>query len=414
MAGSTGLTTRGRWLLATAVGIALSAILLDERELLRTAVFVAALPLLALAVTAGGRVSMQAHRTVAPTRLLVGVPARVTVELRTRGRVPGAELRLTDAVPAGLGVAPRFVVARLPRRSRTTLRYSVTPRRRGAHVVGPLVAEVTDPFGLTRFSEDLAGCSRLLAVPAAVPLRGLPRGIGPGDGVPVAGLMRSGRSEDDAVVRSYRDGDDRRRVHWRSTARRGELMVRAEERAWCCGVTVLLDRRAAGHRGSGPAASLEWAVRLAASVCLHLLGHGQPVRLVTEDGAVLVAGSDPDAVLDGLAKVADSPARELRPRAVTGTSGTSGTLIALLGATGPGVAQQLLAACSSGVRRFAVVMDVGAWAAPGEDPAPDPGATAAALTAAGWRVSVAGPTTPMPEVWTTLCAAAADSGVVAR
>ena len=88
--------------------------------------------------------------------------------------------------------------------------------------------------------------------------------------------------EDDAVVRPYRHGDDLRKVHWRSTARRDELMVRVEERPWRGGTTVLLDHRLVAHRGSGPGASLEWAVSLAASICLHLHRYGHQVRLVGE------------------------------------------------------------------------------------------------------------------------------------
>ena len=72
--------------------------------------------------------------------------------------------------------------------------------------------------------------------------------------------------EDDATVREYRDGDDLRRVHWRSTARRGELMVRREEQPWQSRCALLLDTRTISHHGDGPSSSLEWAVSAAASV----------------------------------------------------------------------------------------------------------------------------------------------------
>ena len=93
-------------------------------------------------------------------------------------------------------------------------------------------------------------------------------------------------------------------MHWRSTARHDELMVRLEERPWRGGVTVLLDRRAGAHRGHGPTASLEWAVSFAASACVHLIDRGEPVELVTEDGGCPVppgASGGADGVLDALA-----------------------------------------------------------------------------------------------------------------
>ena len=88
-------------------------------------------------------------------------------------------------------------------------------------------------------------------------------------------------------MRDYRRGDDLRRVHWRSSARTGELMVRREEQPWQSRATLFLDNRARSHRGQGVASSLEAAVSAAASVAMHLSSRGFAVRLVT------AAGEDP-------------------------------------------------------------------------------------------------------------------------
>ena len=58
----------------------------------------------------------------------------------------------------------------------------------------------------------------------------------------------------------YRDGDELRRVHWRSTARHGELMVRREEQRWRNRAVLLLDTRARAHSGTGAGSSFEFAV----------------------------------------------------------------------------------------------------------------------------------------------------------
>jgi len=55
-----------------------------------------------------------------------------------------------------------------------------------------------------------------------------------------------------ASVREHRHGDDLRKVHWRATARSGELMVRLEERPWRAQATLLLDTRTRAHLGTGP------------------------------------------------------------------------------------------------------------------------------------------------------------------
>jgi uncharacterized protein (DUF58 family) len=81
-------------------------------------------------------------------------------------------------------------------------------------------------------------------------------------------------SAEDVTTREYRRGDDLRRVHWRSTARTGELMVRREEQPWQSRATVVLDSRRTAHRGTGAASSLEWLVAAAASVAVHLTHAG--------------------------------------------------------------------------------------------------------------------------------------------
>ena len=203
-------------------------------------------------------------------------------------------------------------------------------------------------------------------------------------------------------------GDELRRVHWRSTARHGELMVRLEERPWKGGVTILLDRRAGAHRGHGVGASLEWAVGFAASACLHLMGRGEPVELVTDDGGFLPAAggaAGTDAVLDALAMLRPSARADLAGPPLPG----SGDVLAVLGATAPEELPALLGRCSG--RGHAVLLDVATWGAarapvftPAGAPAPV-AATAAALRAAGWVVAVASRGTPPQQVWDELASA---------
>ena len=108
--------------------------------------------------------------------------------------------------------------------------------------------------------------------PAVVPLP-TPSDVLVGEPDRVALGARS-PSTDDASLRDYREGDDLRRVHWSSSARKGALMVRSDERAGMRPVSVLLDLPAR-------ATSLEWSISLAASMSLAMLDGGHPVRLVS-------------------------------------------------------------------------------------------------------------------------------------
>ena len=88
---------------------------------------------------------------------------------------------------------------------------------------------------------------------------------------------------DDASLRDYRPGDDLRRVHWATSARRAELMVRQDERAARRLVSIVLDL-------PEEEAAAEWSISAAASVALALMRSGHRVRLL--GGAKLSSVSD--------------------------------------------------------------------------------------------------------------------------
>ncbi|WP_133906068.1 DUF58 domain-containing protein [Actinophytocola oryzae] len=398
-----GLTTRGRCLLAAGLAAALCSVVLNERDLLRVSVFVVALPILVCLLTAVARVGLHAQRELNPVRSPVGGRSEVTLHITSTGRLPTGGLLVSDGVPYSLGGKPRFVIEHLPRHTGTRLRYHVQPMLRGIQQLGPLKATITDPFGLAEFERELAHTSRLIVVPRVVRLVGVPGGSGLGSGDDGSVRLNAGQGEDDAIVRPYRQGDDLRKVHWRSTAKRDEMMVRVEERPWRGGTTVLLDRRAPAHRGVGANSSLEWAVSFVASVCLHLHRYGQRIRLVTESGATIVKDSgdgmhNDNAVLDALAALQAVPAQAMDSR---NDPGGGQELIAVLGATTPEALSQLISQRPRGNRSLAVLLDTAAWGDGGDGTDID-GATAL-LRGAGWGVTVARPNIPMTATWATLC-----------
>lgn len=411
-----GLTTRGRCLLAAGLAAALCALLLNERDLLRIATFAVLLPLLATLVATRAETGLRAERELVPPRTPAGTALAVLLTVRCTGRLGGGAL-LEDDLPAELGGRPRFVVTRLSRRDAVRVQYPLAPRMRGVHTLGPLVVWISDPFGLAQYRRELGGQSRLVVTPRVVALTGTPSGDGRAGGAEGAGRLRSGTGTDAVVVRAYQQGDDLRKVHWRSTARRDELMVRVEERPWHGGSSVLLDHRGSAHRGSGPDSSLEYAVSLAASVCLQLRAHGRQVQVLTGDGRPLggeaetMAGAGSDALLDALAALRPSAQRAMR---YTAALEAATELIAVLGAVSAADVEQLLRHRPRGLRSHAVLLDVAAWAGPGGDGRggrPDPAEAADLLRAAGWSVVVAGPGEAIAAVWNRLCGRSRDKQV---
>jgi len=300
-----GLTTRGRSFLAAAAASGISAFILGERDLLRVSVLLAALPLLAAAYVGRSRYKLACTRSLEPGRAPVGSNARVILRLQNMSRLPTGTLLLEDRLPYALGSRPRVVLERLAPHQASSVAYTVRADVRGRYPVGPLVIRLTDPFGLCELTRSFPSVDRLIVIPQVVPLpmvRLAGEYAGTGDSRARSVAVHG---EDDAATREYRRGDDLRRVHWRSTARTGELMVRREEQPWESRATVVLDTRAYAHRGEGPTASFEWAVSATASIAMHLRQAGYKLRLVTGTGidadATEVGGDG--IILDTLADV---------------------------------------------------------------------------------------------------------------
>ena len=200
----------------------------------------------------------------------VGASSRVVLRLQNLSRLPTGTLLLEDRLPYALGSRPRVVLERLGAHQASSVAYTVRADVRGRYEVGPLVVRMTDPFGLCELTRAFPSTDHLTVIPQVTPLPSvrLPgEYAGSGDSRARSVAVHG---EDDAATREYRRGDDLRRVHWKSTARTGELMVRREEQPWESRATVVLDTRAYGHRGDGPTASFEWAVSAAASIAVHL------------------------------------------------------------------------------------------------------------------------------------------------
>lgn len=278
------LTVRGRAFLAGGVTTIAAAAVVGHDSVIRIGVLVMALPLLTAWWIGRSHYRLALTRTVAPQQVVAGQPATVSITVSNDAPTLTGVLLLEERLPYVLGTRPRFVLEGLGAGWRRHATYQVRSDLRGQFEIGPMAVRVSDPFGLVEVARTFRGTTRLTVTPRTVTLPSIPLGgawTGSGDNRPRA--FASGSAED-VTVREYRRGDDLRRVHWRSSARVGELMVRREEQPWQSRATVYLDNRGTAHRGQGAASSLEAAVSAAASIALHLSQHGYTVRLVTASG----------------------------------------------------------------------------------------------------------------------------------
>ena len=402
-----GLTTRGRCLLAAGATLAVCSLTLGQRDLFRAAVFLLVLPLAAVAVVARTRYRLSCTRSLTPPRVEAGRPSDVRLELDNVSRLPSGVLLLEDALPYTLGARPRFVLDRVEPQGARTVSYPVRSDVRGRFTVGPLSVRLTDPFGLVELARAFTTTDQLVVTPVVSPLPPVRLGGDwAGGGESTARSVAASGSED-ISTREYRHGDDLRRVHWKSTARTGELMVRREEQPFQSRATLLLDGRAEAHRGEGPGSSYEWAVSAVASVGATLTRAGFALHLFDHTGVDLAAPSTPlteSVLLDALAGVGPQRSGSLGPAAARlRRTGVDGALVAVLGQLDAEQADRLARLRTGSATCIAVLLDTDTWAPVTSRATAAAGsqqdAAAALLTATGWRVLRVVHGTTLAAVW---------------
>jgi uncharacterized protein (DUF58 family) len=302
------LTGRGIAVLAGGVGLWVASRLTGAPALHMVAVGLVALVPLAYLLVRWLRPDLHATRRLAPRRAFPGNRVKVDIEVHNRGQRRTSLLLLEDRLPSTLGASARAVMGSLPPRERQSVSYHLIPRNRGRYRIGPLSAAVSDPFDLARRHVELPGRQELIVYPEVEDLERTPSSppTGSAGESSTRQLYRSG--DEFYTMRSYEVGDDLRRIHWPSTARSGELMIRQDEAARRATAVLFLDTRDSAFASEDP---FERAVSAAASIGNHYVRGGYSVRLSTPDLAPRPVGLD--ELLERLALVGPSRARLLTP-----------------------------------------------------------------------------------------------------
>lgn len=393
------LTIRGTGLLVAAAALWAASRLLGVPELSMAALTVLLLVAGAVAYTRFASASVHARRWVQPPRLFHEDQGTVEVQVLNTGRLPTAILQLHDEVPDGVGEAARFVVSPISAGGRMTLRYPIHGRLRGRYRLGPLEVRLRDPFGIAARPRTLAETSEVIVYP---PVWKLPPGmpLGGHESTGAAGRTRpTARGDDLANVREYVRGDDLRKVHWRSTAHRGKLMVRQDESRRSPQATVVLDLRHRFHLGAGAGSSLEQVVTAGASITYHLAERSYSVKLFTEAVVEPPPSLPWQVVLERLATVESttSDLRELWQQFAHGVGG-EGTLVTVTTVPRAEELRGMVRAGRGFSSRIALLVDADSYGRrPGTGEEAERMATA--LQVAGWRVGVLRAGDRLDEVW---------------
>ena len=381
---------RGVALAATGVALWALGVLLGSRTASVVAAALVALPIIGWLDARRGAPRITVTRRLSEVRIAPGRRIEVELEVENRSARALPYVLLEEEAPAALGGAARLVVPGLDGGSRRRVTYAVTPTSRGRHLIGPVRVEVADPFGLAQRRMTVDVRDEIVVTPPVEDLLGEDPARGERSGLTSFGRLSPSGGEF-SLMRPYVEGDDLRRIHWPSVARRGELMIRQDETSSRPRALLLLDARA---QTAGPAGGevFEHLVGAAASLGVMLLRSGSSVRFAT--GVLAPRGVTEDALLDALAGVGPDGAgfattlARLRGLATADTS-----LVVAAGAPDAADTTALIRTGSMFGPKLAVLV-------------PRPGVAGDgalhALARAGWRVLVVPPGTTIRERWNAI------------
>jgi uncharacterized protein (DUF58 family) len=286
-------------------------------------------------ITVSGWLSEQAIRGLrierrAPRAVTVGHDFRLTYEVtNAKKRLPSLAVELSE-----VGLPEMAFLAHVPPNGQTTTRSINSFIQRGIYPLGTVTLSTGFPFGMFRKERDVEIPDEIIVWPRTDrPVREPSPGAGrtPRTGVSARGA--AGSRGEYRSLRGYQAGDDSRDIHWKSSARLREPVIREYERDGAETRWICLDLRAE------PGEAAEVAVEVAASLVARAMAQQRPFALVAGDH-VLEPGDGSgqlERALDALAHVdftpdASAPAPPVSPAAcilvsVGGRSGFGDALV---------------------------------------------------------------------------------------
>jgi uncharacterized protein (DUF58 family) len=272
------VTLRGRLLLLLAAVVYLAAWAFGSRVLYPVAVGLSLAVALAWVWARSLRRPMRLERRTGHSDHMEGSDVLVEVELEPEGALAPGSMLLVEQI----GRLGERVTVLDRHGGKLRARYFLDGLPRGRYTFTDVRAVLDDPFGLERVDQPIDGEGTLLVYPRLVDLdRVFTEGIEAHQGRRLAMWRPAGF--DLHSVREYQQGESLRKVHWPTTARRGELMVKDFDDAARDEVAVILDAAATPVVGTAPESSFEAQVRAAGSILQAHVRAGRRSVLVVND-----------------------------------------------------------------------------------------------------------------------------------
>ncbi|MFN2543138.1 MAG: DUF58 domain-containing protein [Actinomycetota bacterium] len=396
------LSIRGWIVLGSGIGLWIAARMIGSPSLHIVAVGLVLTPVIAWGFVVVTRHRMNVTRRLSATKAPLG--QRLTVDLEIENRSPSTTsfVLVEDRVPAALGRSARMVLTGLPGHNSQHVRYPVTARARGRYAIGPLSLSLSDPFALTRIRLTFDHVDHVVIFPEVEDLdTGVASPFGAGRGRSLSRqLLPSG--EEFYTMREYQIGDDLRRIHWPSVARRNRLMIRQDEASRRGTSALFIDTRA-GALGLTGEPGFERAVSVAASLGVLMARSGFSVRLATS--ASRPRSVSQDQLLENLSSLGHVHASSLAESlvALRAVAGGDSTLVVVTAPPGPReIASLTRTGAAFGPKLAVLVYPVEPRALPAQGQSELEGRASVArlsLMRAGWNVVVLSPSQRLKDTW---------------
>lgn len=232
------------------------------------------------------KLKVEAVRSDLPGRVRPGQVLQAELELTAGQRL--TTLVIEEQLPGEVGLPVRIPVPLLPRGKTVSHAYELSPKTRGVYDIGPLVAEWSDPFGLTRRRQPIAKAQRIIVHPRVEPA--LDRIVtraweDPPVRPPISKPWPTGFEF--YGMREYSYGDDPRRIVWRAVAQYGTYLVRESEQGITDRINIVLDTDRRYHSPGQVSETFETAVSAVASLARKHLSDGLSVTIDTNGGQLV-------------------------------------------------------------------------------------------------------------------------------
>ena len=195
-----------------------------------------------------------ASRTL-PSSAFEGDRVEITVDVRNNGSMDRSMIEVVDAFPAAEpgSQKPMSFIARLARKKNRRYSYTMACYKRGEYRVGPLMITSSYPLGISTAKKEMTDSDiPFLVYPEVFDIAALPlisASTAPMSGVEAA--SKAGGTEEFFGTREYRQGDSLRYIHWPSTARHSQMIVKEFEVRSCVQVTIVIDLQKGSDIGAG-------------------------------------------------------------------------------------------------------------------------------------------------------------------